>query len=171
MFQYLFVILLFIFLGTALYGGVKGAPWVPTRKEDISRFLKLANIKPEDVVYDLGSGDGSLVMAAAKRGARAFGFEISLFPYLISKIKQLIIGLPNLSIRYKDFFSQDLSLADLVYVFLMPKCYRRLKEKLETQLKPGARVITYVWPVPGWRPVKVDKPTPRSITLYLYQMA
>lgn len=171
MLQYFLIGLLFIFLSTALYAGAKGAPWVPTHKKDVGRFLSLANIKAGEIVYDLGSGDGTLVLAAGKCGARAIGFEISLFPYLLSKARQLAGGLSNVSIRYKDFFSQNLSGADLVYVFLMPKCYRRLKEKLETQLKPGARVITYVWPVPGWRPVKVDKPTPRSITLYLYQMA
>ncbi len=170
MFQDIFLILLLIFLGTAVYAGVRGAPWVGSRKKDVQRFLKIADIKPGQVVYDLGSGDGRIVIAAAKIGARAIGLEVSLLPYLLSKIKQGWAHLPNLTIKYKDFFREDLSSADIVYIFLTAKAHRRLKEKLEKELKSGAKVITYVWPIPGWQPIKKDKPGAQSIALYLYQL-
>ena len=170
MLQNIFLFLCLVFLGTAVYAGIRAAPWVASRRKDVQRFLKLANISPGQIVYDIGSGDGRMVIAAAKAGAQAIGLEISLFPYLLSKIKQGLAHLPNLTIKYRDFFHEDLSSADVVYIFLMPKAHRRLKEKLEKELRPGAKVITYVWPMPGWPPVKKDKPGDKSITLYLYQM-
>ncbi|KKP33109.1 MAG: hypothetical protein A2312_03715 [Candidatus Staskawiczbacteria bacterium RIFOXYB2_FULL_32_9] len=89
-FYYIFIVLLF----SAGYACWKGAPWVPTRKNDVERFLKLADIKPGQKFYDLGCGDGRLVIAAAKMGADATGFELSLAQYLHTKINILLSVIP-----------------------------------------------------------------------------
>jgi SAM-dependent methyltransferase len=82
--MWIFILILYIFLGTFAYAGIKAAPWFPTWSRDIDRFLKLAEIKPGQKFYDLGCGDGKLVFASAKAGATAVGYEISLLPYLIA---------------------------------------------------------------------------------------
>ncbi len=148
---------LLIFVATFAYAGLRGAPWVPTRGHDVERFLKLAEIKAEQKMYDLGCGDGRIVCAAAKAGARAQGFEISLLPYFLAKIRSYFCGEhESCKIRYRDFWNVNLADADLVYFFLMQKCYPKLKEKLERELKKGTKVIAYVWPIEGWTPVAVD---------------
>ena len=92
--MYLYAALFFfllILLITFIYGALSGAPWVPTRGVDISRFLKLSDLKPEEKFYDLGSGDGRLVCSVAKVGGVSQGYEVSLFPYIVSKIRRLFL--------------------------------------------------------------------------------
>ena len=81
-------ILIFIVLATFAYGSKRGAPWIPTRKDDVERFLKLIKIEPGQTVIDLGSGDGRLLFACAKKGAIAKGYEVAILPYLVSKWRQ-----------------------------------------------------------------------------------
>ncbi len=159
-----------ILLVTFAYGSLKGAPWVPTRSLDVDRFLKLSDLKEGEKMYDLGSGDGRLVCAVAEKGGNAVGYEVSLFPFIISKIRQIFNGRwKKSSIQYRDFWNADLSDADVIYFFLMPKIYSKLKSKLEKELKKGARVVAYVWPIEGWEPVGVDKMEGCS-NLYLYKV-
>ncbi len=162
----LFIILLFLF--TFTYASLRAAPWVPMHGGDVERFLKLADIKPGQIMYDLGCGDARVVCGAAKAGAKATGFEVSLLPYLIARVRIVLQKLPNAHLRYKDIWNANLRDADIVYFFLMPKIYPKLKEKLEREIKPGAKVIAYVWPLPGWTPIGVDKQEKKP-TLYLYQ--
>ncbi len=162
-----FVIILFVFLGTFAYAGVLAAPWFPTWSRDIERFLKLAQIKPGERFYDLGCGDGKLVFAAAGAGAKATGFEISLLPYLIAISRSKYIN--NSEIKFKDFWKQNLSDADVVYLFLTPKVNPQAKIKLEKELRKGARVIAYTWPIDGWQPVMTDIPKDQP-AMYLYEL-
>ena len=161
---------LIVILATFAYGGLSAAPWVPMRRGDVDRFLALAEIKSGEKVYDLGCGDGRTICAAAKAGARAEGFEVSLLPYLLSQFRRLVLRKSghDVTIHYKNFWHARIDDADVIYFFLMPKCYPRLKVKLEKELKPGARVIAYVWPIDGWEPVKIDT-APGKPNLYLYR--
>lgn len=159
--------ILFILLASAGYAGLRGAPWVPTRKKDVERFLKLVEIKPGQKFYDLGCGDGRLVIAAAKEGANAVGLEISIAQYLHAKINNFFAK-TNTQIKLKDLWNVNLSDADIVYIFLLQDFYPKLKAKLEKELKPGATIIIHAWPMPGWQPIKVDT-APNSLPIYLYQ--
>lgn len=162
----LLIILLFLF--TFIYASMRAAPWVPMHGKDMERFLKIADIKQGMRMYDLGCGDARVVCAAACAGAHATGFEVSLLPYLIACVRCALQKNKNARVRYKDFWRADLRDADLVYFFLMPKIYPKLKEKLERELKHGTKVIAYVWPMPGWTPVASDR-VPGQPTLYLYR--
>lgn len=153
-----------------VYAGFIGAPWVPTKKKDIERFIKIANIKQGQTMYDLGCGDGRLVMAASRAGADARGLEISLIPYLLAKIKSIGYS-PNLKLKiyYKNLWKYDLSDADVIYVWLMPAAMPKLKKKFEAELKPGTKVVAYIWPIKGWKPIKTDKQK-GGADIYLYEM-
>lgn len=165
--MWFFVTILFVFLGTYAYAGVKAAPWYPTWSRDIERFLRLAEIKPGQKFYDLGCGDGKLVFAAAGAGAEAVGFELSLLPYLLAISRSWYVK--NAKIAFKDFWKADLSDADIVYLFLTPGANPRAKQKLEKELKRSVRVIAYTWPIDGWQPVKKDI-VPGQPSIYLYIM-
>jgi len=149
-------LILFIFLLTFIYAGLRGAPWVPTKKHDVERFLKLANIQKNEVVYDIGCGNGRMVIAAQTRGALATGFEVSLFPYLLAWINKLIKR-SKVKIKYRDLWRVNLSNADTIYFFLMPERIEKLKTKFEKELKPGTKVISYVWPIKGWEAEIIDE--------------
>lgn len=152
-------------LATFAYAGVRGAPWVPTWGKDVERFLRLAQIKSGERFYDLGCGDGRLVRAAADAGAIATGFECSLLPYVLAILR---VGRRG-SVRYADLWHVSLADADVVYCFLMPQVYPRLKEKLERECRPGTRVILYVWPMAGWAVDGVEQGV-RSPKLYRHVM-
>lgn len=145
------------------------APWVPTRKDDVRRFLALAEIKPGQVMYDLGCGDARLVCAAAEAGADARGVDRSLFPLILAHVHRWRSpSRSRIKLLWRNVWTTDLRDADLVYVWLMPKVIPKLKAKFEKELKPGAKVISYVWPLEGWQPLKIDD-RPNRCKLYLYQ--
>jgi SAM-dependent methyltransferase len=163
------LILFLLFLTSFAYAGLKGAPWVPSRRDDTQRFLVFADIKKGDIVYDLGSGDGRIIIAAARAGADAHGYELSLLPYLISQIRRFFSNdRARIHFHFKNFWRIDLRRADLVYLFLTPPAYAKLKIKFEKELKPGARVVSYVWPIEGWNPERVSTKEGRP-KMYLYK--
>ena len=143
-----------------------GVPFVPTPREKVSMMLSLAEVKPGEVVYDLGSGDGRVVkIASGDFGARAIGIELSPLLVLWSRLSIMTSGLRSQArVIQGNLFKQDLSQSDLVTMFLMPKVIEGLKDKLEGELKPGARVVSYAFPVEGWEPHKADE----EAGIYLY---
>ena len=161
---------IFLFLGSFAYGAILAAPWLPVRRGDVGRMLNTAGIKPGMVVYDLGSGDGRIVVEAAKRfGAKAVGYEVALLPFFWSRVKIMMNGVSGLAqIRYKNFFHASLTDADVVCAFLSPWAMRKLEPKFERELKAGARVISYVFALPTWKPDFTDKDNPQSLAIFFY---
>ena len=165
---WIFSFFVLIILGSLGYGALSAAPWVPTRKKDIDRLIRLAGTHPGEVVYELGCGDARVLSCFVKTtGTKGIGIEVSLLQYAFAKMRSWWIG-PNLRIYWKNLFSVSLSEADVVYLFLMPEAYAKLRPKFEQELKPGARVITYVWPIPGWESEQVDAQEGRA-TIFLYK--
>jgi SAM-dependent methyltransferase len=167
------ILLLFVLLiifGTLAYGALSAAPWVPLRKKDIKRLLDLANLKPGELVYDLGCGDGRLLIAAAKiYGVRAIGFEIALVPYLIAKLKISLLGLnKQVKVLYKDFWQIPLAPADVVVCFLTPYAMKKLEKKIPSELKHGARFVSYVFQLHSMSNKIISKPSPNDAPIYLY---
>jgi precorrin-6B methylase 2 len=130
------------------------APFDPTSQEVVYRMLALAGIKKGDVVYDLGSGDGRMVIAAAKKyGVKAVGFEID--PGLVKLARENIRkqGVEKLvEIRQQDFMKADLSPATIVTLYLSYDGNLALRPRLMNQLKPGARVVSYTFDMGDWAP-------------------
>src|SRR5689334_23555964 len=133
------------------------APYIPTPEAIVQRMLEAAHVKPADVVYDLGAGDGRIVIMAAQRfGAKAVGIEI--MPDLCRRATQRIqtLGLAEKVQMLEDsMFRVDLSPATVVTMFLMTSSNERIKPNLEKYLKAGARVVSNEFPVKGWRPTEV----------------
>lgn len=129
-----------------------GAPYVKSKKEKVAVMLEFAAIRPGEKVIDLGSGDGTLVIEAARRGAHAAGIEINPFLVWYSRFMIKRAGFKNrIPIVQGDFRKFPLSNADVVFIYLWPSTIEKLKEKLFQELKPGARIISNGFPIKGWR--------------------
>ena len=127
------------------------APWVPTRNKDLKRINKLAKLKKGQTFYELGCGDGRVCTYIAQKNPKnqVIGYEIFLPVYLIAKIRSL--PYPNLTVRWQNLFWEKLTDADVVYVFGMIESLNEpLKEKFLTELKPGSRIISYVFSMKEW---------------------
>jgi predicted RNA methylase len=128
------------------------SPWSPfwQTSRRIARIqCRLANVTSKDVIYDLGSGDGTaLITAATEFGARGVGVEIDPFRALYSKIAIRFKGVANkLRIVRKNFFDINTSEATVVFMYLVPKALNKLKPKLLKELKPGTRIVTFVYQI------------------------
>ncbi len=154
----------------AYYSGVK-VPWVPTREEFIETALDIAQVGPGDVLYDLGCGDGRIVIAAAKRGAKAVCVEIN--PDLLNRAIENArkAGVDHMiTFIQEDFMKVDLSDATVVYMYLLTSVNEMLKPKLSKELRKGTRIISLDFMITGWREAKsirVSSPA-RTGTYYLY---
>ncbi len=134
------------------------APWWRTNKKTADAICKLANIKREDVVYDLGCGDGEVLIAAAdKFGIKGVGIEIDILRFFIASIRVGQHGLSDyLNIRRANFFKQDISPASVVIVYLVPATLKKLLPKFKKDLKRGTRIISYRYDIEGLKAKKVD---------------
>jgi hypothetical protein len=155
------IVLLIIVLILAIsvsWTNLVGAPWVPTSIRVVHKMLKLAEVGPDDVVYDLGCGDGRTIITAARRfGARAVGVEIDPLRYVWCQFAITLLGLrKRVKIIYGNFFNHDLSEATVVTCYLLPETNSDLEEKLKAELRFGARVVSNTFTFPGLNPVQQD---------------
>ena len=174
MLTFILLIILFFLLFcsiTLLWAILSMAPWVPSREKDLKRIFKIAGLKPNETFYDLGCGNGRIIFYANRNfHVKSIGIELALPLFLICKIRQFFHLNKGIIFKYKNLFKEDLSKADVVYVFGMPKpLERKLKQKLEKELKPGARVISYCFSIKGLKPKIIDKPDQMANAVYLYQ--
>src|SRR5262249_40348129 len=134
--------------------------FVPTPMDVVKRMLEVAEVKRSDVLYDLGSGDGRIVLAAAKAfGCRAVGVELDEDLVKSSQAQAKEAGLAKqVSFQHADLFEVDFADADVVALYLLPEMNKRLIPKLD-RLRPGARVVAHYFPIPGVRPARVVKMT------------
>jgi tRNA A58 N-methylase Trm61 len=149
------------------------APYVTTPQDIVEKMLELAKVGPDDVVYDMGSGDGRIVITAAQKyGAHAVGIELlpDLYEQSRDRIKQL--GLEDRAqIIHEDMFSVSIRNATVVTLYLLTSVNAMLRPMLEKQLRPGARIVSHDFQMPGWDPDKVVKVMSKdgvAAKLYLY---
>lgn len=149
------------------------APYIPTPLPIVEKMLEAAEVGPRDLVYDLGSGDGRIViMAAQKFGARAVGIEID--PQLSKESEERVrkLGLERrVKILQEDIFSTSVRPATVVTLFLRRRMNEELRPILERDLRSGTRIVAQEFDVPGWKPQKVI-PTKSddglTYTIFLY---
>jgi SAM-dependent methyltransferase len=130
-------------------GWLGGPPFVPARKEWVEGAIRLAAVKPGEMVFDLGSGDGRLLTAASKAGANVVGYEINPFLVAASRLRLVTRKSGSSKIVWGDYRRADLSGADVVFVYGQTGTLAALGGKLEREMKPGARLISIRYPIAG----------------------
>lgn len=151
----------------------KLAPYVSSPFRVVDRMLEMAHLKPGETLYDLGSGDGRILIAAVEKfKAKAVGVEIS--PRLVAAAKARIQreGLTGQArVIQGDLLDVDLTDADVVTIYLETSVNEKLRPRLERYLKTGARVVSHDYAIPGWKPSKVDRTgTSQGHSIYYYEM-
>ena len=153
------------------------APFVPSPIPVIQHMLQLAELKPGEVLFDLGAGDGrTVIMAARTFSARAVGVELreDLAKKALSTIHDNGLA-DRVTIVNGDMFNVNLTSADVVFLYLTTSANEKIRPKLETELKKGVRVVSHDYEIVGWKPIKVDNfcENPQlgypSHTIYLYK--
>ena len=159
---------LLVFVISVLWAKYRGAPWAPTPMSMVHKMLTMAKVEPGDVVYDLGCGDGRMVVAAAQRyGAHAVGIELDPLRYAWCQILITTLGLRDrVRIIYGDFYKQDLHHADVVTCYLLQSTNNKLQGKFKTELQLGTRVVTNTFTFPRLHLVNRDD----EDKLYLYTL-
>ncbi len=132
---------------------INGAPYLPTLRKQIDAAFDLAELMPNDMVIELGCGDGRVLIAAAKLGYKAVGYELNPILFIIcwlrtwrwrrKKMIKVILG---------DFWRHDWPHASAVYVFLLPRLMERLEKKIREQYPRGIKVISFAFQFPGLKP-------------------
>ena len=167
---------------SAQLGPREEIPFVPTPIEVVDKMLELAEVKKGDVVYDLGSGDGRIVIRAAKKyGVRAIGIEMDRL--LLDKARKdaKAAGVSHLvEFRAEDAMKTDLSKATVVTLYMLPWFNEAMKPSFQKYLNPGARIVAHDFGIEGWEPDKTEKLAEIEIkpgglrhqhTLYLWRMS
>jgi hypothetical protein len=130
-----------------------GAPYLPTLNSQIQDIFELLDLKPGDLLIELGSGDGRILRAAAKRGIRSIGYELNpllvLYSWLLSwRYHRLIM------IHWKNFWHVSITAADGIYVFLLDPYMAKLDRKIVSEVKKPTKVLSFTFAFPGRRPIK-----------------
>ena len=149
------------------------APFVPTPADVVDRMLTLAKAGPKDVVYDLGCGDGRIVIAAAQKfGARGVGIDIDASLVARAQAAASAAGVADrVSFRVQDAMTADVSDATVVTLYLLAASNVKLRPRLTKQLAPGARIVAHNYPIGDWEPQVIDNFTDATgtrRTLYLW---
>jgi len=139
-----------------------GAPYFPSLKPHIKAALDLLDLKEGDVVYDLGCGDGRFLKAAARQGCKAVGYELNPFMFLYSWVTTRKYG-RRVKVRFGNFWKADISEADAMFIFLLDKYMKQLDEKLSKEAKPGLKLASHTFKVPG------KKVSAQKYGVYLYK--
>ena len=153
---------------TYCYSIFYDVPYVPTPKPIVRQMLNMSELKPGELLYDLGSGDGRiLIMAAREFGAKCVGIELNVFRYALSNWRIKRMGLDDqIKVIRNSFFEADLTQVDVVFMYLLPSINEKLKPKLINELKKGARVVTFSFVMKGWKAHKSDD----ELNVYLYKI-
>lgn len=151
-------------------------PFVPSRMRVVKRMISAARIKPDDVVFDLGCGDGRILFEAEKKlktknRDKAIGFEIAPLVYFFAWARKFIAR-SRACIRFQSFFAANLRRADVIFCYLIPNVMPRLAAKIKKECRKGTRIVSNTFHIPGLKLVKIlRKDLRRGIpTIYVYKV-
>lgn len=169
-FYFCFLLLIVLFV-IPFFQTLFSAPFVPVSKRTARKIVKAAQLKKGENLVDLGSGSGRLLFAASEIGARSEGYELQWFLVFWSRMKAFFLGKKNIKVFCRDLFSADLSQADVITLYLVPAVMAKIEKKLESSnLKPGARIVSYAFKLPGWQPIKVVKKSGFTGPIFIYKV-
>lgn len=161
-------------LASSIASSIYGAPFVPIKKKIVGGLLAFGGLEKGDNFYDLGSGDGRVLLAAVGDFGvkKATGYEVTTWPYLESKFSIWQSGAGNIDVRRENFFKADLSDATFIYLYLFPKLVNELAAKISAETKPGTKILCPSFPIdvsryPDFRLIKTQDFG--RITAYLFE--
>ena len=150
---------------------MSGVPFLSSPPVVVERMLKLAMVRPGDVVYDLGCGDGRILIAAVEgfKAKEAVGYEIrdDVYKKALEEVTKANLQ-ERIRIVNDDFFEADLSRPSVITLYIDSLTNEKLKRKLEKETGPGTRIVSHDFPMPGWQPLIEDTTPDHSHTIYLY---
>lgn len=161
-----------IVIVTMLAHAIRYAPFVPTPYPIVKKMIEAAKLKKNERIVDLGAGDGRITILAEKKGAHAVGFELAWLPFLLAKLN-LFMQKSGAKILKKNFFKESLVGTDCVFCYLWPRLMNDLKKKFETELREGAKIISYSFPIKDWAPtekISTQEGNEKSFLIYVYEM-
>ena len=160
----IFILALLWILVPAFYG----LPSIPTKPDRIRKALKLAELQTDEILYDLGAGDGRVLLIAAREfGARAIGIEIGPVQCAFIWLRAIASGFRDkITVELGNYFTVDLHEADVVFVYATSREVMKLVTHLEKQLKPGTRVVSISADFPEWEPANFDE----HDLIFVYEM-
>lgn len=162
----LLLVISFLFFFLA---GFFRSPFVPSNKRTIKKMLAVAQLKKGEQVFDLGCGDGRILVRAEKHyGAQATGYEISIFVWCLAQINRLIWN-SQAKIYRRNFWQADLRKADVVFCYLLPEVMQKLSPKFKKELKPGSRIISAAFHLPGFQLAKKYPKEKGLSTIFVYK--
>lgn len=155
-------LIFFMFLAIVL-----GAPFVFSKKEVAQKMIELLDLKKGEIFYDLGSGDGRLLILAAQKGAKAVGIEINPYAVLWSWLRILLAGQSHRArVKWGSYWRANVGKADKVAVYALPQVMASLGEKLKREVRPGLLVVSNSFQIPNFKLLKTDTSGPNTIYLY-----
>jgi len=166
-------IVIWLILLTLAITALSLAPWVPTRKKDLPRVLKIADLKPGELFYDLGCGDGRVAFYISENSpAKAIGIELAIPFFVYCRLKNYFLKNPRLEFKLKNIYRENLNNAKVVYLFAAnsQKLNEKLVNKLLTELPNGAKIISYAFPILSLKASQIDKPDNNDVAIYLYDI-
>jgi len=152
--QFLWAMLILLIVLPGIFALRHGPPFVPTSRKRVETMIAFAEIQVGNRVYDLGCGDGRLVIAAAKRGATAIGYELSVPMFLFAKARSLFCC--NAEIRFGNFWTKDFSDADVIFCYFVTDAMKNFEENIWPTLKPGCRVVSNTFRIRTIPPAKQE---------------
>jgi precorrin-6B methylase 2 len=167
-FYALFLIMFLVGLLWILIPAFYGLPSIPTKPDRIRKALKLVNLQADEVLYDLGAGDGRVLLIAAKEfGVRAVGIEVGPVQCALIWLRAAAGGLGDrIKIRWEDYLKSDLSEADVVFLYATSKEVVKSADHLRRQMKKGSRLVSISADFPAWEPSAFDD---RDL-IFVYEM-
>jgi len=148
------ILLIFALVVTAIYTIWARVPFVPTPKKTVNAMLDIAKLKGDEVVYDLGAGDGSLLIRAKRRhpGIRAIGYELVPFVWFLGILRKFF-SRSKIELKWGNALKANVSDADCIFLYLITSVMPKFKAKFDRELKPGTKVISHVFHIPGKEPI------------------
>jgi len=162
----------FLLLATAMVSLFVQVPYVPSKMNVVRKMIKVAKLKKNDVVYDLGCGDGRLLLEAAKaKKIQAKGYEAAPIPFLIAQFKNLIQN-AHVNIYAKNFFNANLKDANVIFCYLGPETMAKLYKKMKKECKKGTRIISNTFSIHEAEPIKIWAKNSKTKlpNIYLYEI-
>jgi SAM-dependent methyltransferase len=169
--ELLFAFFVFAYALSALYSNFMGSAYVPTKNKELEKILKACRLRKNQLFIDLGCGDGRVVRAAvSKYQVRGVGIDINPVLIFLTKIKARFAGLKNIKFFTQNVFVADITDADIVYIFLMPRLIEKLVPKLKRETKPSALIVSHGFKIPDFEKFRIKTINGAPFSTFFYKI-